>query len=39
MQKAELTEKMLERIEEIQQAGHKYLQTLLEVDDEYESNI
>ena len=34
MQKAELTEKMLERIEEIQQAGYKYLQALLEVDDE-----
>lgn len=34
MQKVELTEKMLERIEEIQQAGYKYLQALLEVDDE-----
>ncbi|MBR2037813.1 MAG: hypothetical protein IKJ39_12520 [Lachnospiraceae bacterium] len=34
MQKVELTEKMLERIEEIQQAGYKYLKALLEVDDE-----
>ena len=34
MQKAEFTEKMLERIEEIQQAGYKYLKALLEVDDE-----
>lgn len=34
MQKAELTKKMLVRIEEIQQAGYKYLQALLEVDDE-----
>ena len=34
MQKAELTEKMIERIEEIQQAGYRYLQALLEVDDE-----
>ena len=32
MQKAELTKKMLERIEEIQQAGYKYLQALSEVD-------
>ena len=34
MQKAELTEKMLERMKEIQQAGYRYLQALLEVDDE-----